>query len=694
MNNSYLKSRFIIFSALGKVPKTSILEDKQEKLYKEYEEFSSFQESDELDHFNKLESFVTSKEFQEIKKNINSQKFNETSAYKKEKDYHRLRKSKDIKTYYLVKDSKELQNFIEYSESDDLAKYNKYQAFFTSKDFPEFKKSLVQDKKNKTIEYKNEIRDYKKLKKQFAWFFKLKESKEFDEFRSFEQSESLKIFIELENYINALDLSKLKEDVKSKKQEKIAELHNLRLKLKDLQKQAKKVSKDEEFSQENEILELQDILKSGNWKKEIHEIKFENTNEYKKIEEFKKVKKSIEIKRYNKFLNSSKYKEYIKLEDSKEINDFIELDTYINSQEFIERMQAVKDIIFEKTEEYQQFNEYKTIKKSAELKQYLKFLNSNKYKIYIELNESDKIQEYEELEKYIESDEFLEHKKYMLTKDKFKLSDEYKQLLEYKKLKKSEKIIWYFNLKKSNNFGQFEIWEKTFSDEFDTNSLDTGKWLTSYFWGETLLNDSYVQANDKHFYTKGENISISASVLNITTKKENAEGKMWHPKYGFIPKKYEYTSGIINTGQSFRQKYGLFKAKVQLSNNYPVFHAFWLLGGKKVPEIDVFKYQTKSKTKIHIGNYWGNSKNEKEIEKNISSVKGKDFSDDYYIYSIEWSPEQIIWKVNDVVVYQQTNGVPQEEMYLVFNSGINKNIKDEALPSNMNIDWVRVYQKK
>nr|MDA3779906.1 glycoside hydrolase family 16 protein [Bacteroidales bacterium] len=271
---------------------------------------------------------------------------------------------------------------------------------------------------------------------------------------------------------------------------------------------------------------------------------------------------------------------------------------------------------------------------------------------------------------------------------------EHKQLVEYKELKKSEKIIWYFNLTKSSKFEKIKKWEKTFSDEFDSTNLDTKKWLTSYFWGETLLNDSYVQANDRHFYTKGENISIEVSVLSIITRKENAKGKMWHPSHGFIPKTFDYTSGIINSGQSFRQKYGLFKAKVRVSKDYPAFHAFWLLGSKKVPEIDVFKYHSKAKNKIQVGNYWGISKNEKEIEKNISSIIGQDFSDDYYIYSIEWFPEHITWKVNDIVVYEQREGVPQEEMYIVFNSGINKNINNNNnLSAKMDIDWVRIYEK-
>lgn len=694
MNNKYLKSRFLIFSSLGKISKTFDLEEREIALRKEYEEFSTYKESEEFDHFIKLEDFVNSDEFQEIKKNINSQKYKDTSDYIKEKEYKDLNKSKSIKTYYQVKSSIQLQEYNAFKESDTLATYERYHSFFSTNDFIDFKESVKTEKKEKTLEYKNELKNYQSLKKQYNWFFKLSESKELEIYKNFEQSKELEYYIELQSIVNNFDISRLKDDISKEKQDKITELANIKEKLKELKNQAKKTKKGEEFSDKDELTELIKIVKSGVLKNEIKNIKFENTDEYKKIEEFKKLQKSGNIKKYYKLKNSENYNKYLELKDSQEISEYLKLQNYVNSTEFKERINSISEIKFDNTEEFKQYLEYKDLKKSSEIKQYFKFSDSSKLKIYVEFDGSDKIKEFEELKKHIESEKFIEHKKYMLTKDKFKLSDEYKQSVEYNELKKSDKVIWCNKLIKSDKFDELNKWNETFSDEFISKTLDTEKWLTSYYWGETLLNDSYVQANDKHFYTKGKNLSIEDSVLSISTKQESAEGKMWHPLHGFIPKKFDYTTGIINTGQSFRQKYGLFKAKVRVSHNYPVFHAFWLLGDKKVPEIDVFKYHAKSKSKIQVGNYWGNFFNEKEIDKKISNIKGKNFSDDYYIYSIEWSPEKIVWRINDVVVSEQCNGVPQEAMYIVFSSGINKNLNNGTLPAKMDIDWVRVYQEK
>jgi len=278
-------------------------------------------------------------------------------------------------------------------------------------------------------------------------------------------------------------------------------------------------------------------------------------------------------------------------------------------------------------------------------------------------------------------------------KDKFKLSDEYKKQQEYLTLKKSEKIKWFYKLEKVNSFDKLNQWELTFEDDFTSSKLDQDKWLTGYYWGKTILNDTYVQANEFQFFTE-KNLEIKDSVLRITTKAEKVKGKAWNPSLGFYQKDFDYTSGLINTGQSFRQKYGRFEAKIKVNHSYPVHHAFWMLGEKITPEIDVFKYDKKSKSKISIANYWGNPSEEKGIKKIKSSVSGPNLSSDYYLYTLLWTPEKLTWKINNIPVYEVTEGIPQEPMYVLLSSGITVNGSQIQLPCTMEIDWVRVYQER
>jgi len=213
--------------------------------------------------------------------------------------------------------------------------------------------------------------------------------------------------------------------------------------------------------------------------------------------------------------------------------------------------------------------------------------------------------------------------------------------------------------------------------------------MTNYYWGEKLLKDTYALPGDKHFYTKGRNIEISDSVLKIITKKEQASGKAWDPVVGFKNQEFSYTSGLISTGKSFRQQYGKVRAKIRMSGA-PVRQAMWMVADKILPHVDVAKIEN---GKIFFGNFWGNIAEKGGVKKKVVKKGAGKFTSDFFIYSIEWSPEKIVWKINEKVVLTQTKGVPQDPLYLVFSAGISNGIAEHQLPSTMEIDWVKVYRK-
>ena len=157
--------------------------------------------------------------------------------------------------------------------------------------------------------------------------------------------------------------------------------------------------------------------------------------------------------------------------------------------------------------------------------------------------------------------EFRDKKNYLLDKKRFEKTEMFKQTEEYNKLKKNPDIIWYFKVKDSNKFDILKNRELTFSDEFDGDKLDTKKWLTNYYWGEKLLKDRYSVESDLHAYTEKENFEIRNSILKIITKPQRVTGKVWSAVNGFTTKEFSYTSGLINSGNSFRQKYGVFTQK-------------------------------------------------------------------------------------------------------------------------------------
>jgi beta-glucanase (GH16 family) len=169
-------------------------------------------------------------------------------------------------------------------------------------------------------------------------------------------------------------------------------------------------------------------------------------------------------------------------------------------------------------------------------------------------------------------------------------------------------------------------------------------------------------------------------VLRIITKPQKVNGKVWDPSKGFYNKDFNFTSGIINTGASFRQKYGIFTAKIKLAD-HNVRNAFWLIGDRITPHVDVCRSGS-GKVWFDLFSSPGN-----HYKKSI----GSRYLSDFYIYTLEWTSQSLIWKINGVEVMRQTTAVPQEEMYINLAGGVDKPIGGI---SSMEIDWIRVYREK
>jgi beta-glucanase (GH16 family) len=308
------------------------------------------------------------------------------------------------------------------------------------------------------------------------------------------------------------------------------------------------------------------------------------------------------------------------------------------------------------------------------------------YQAYKEFEESEELKHYLELEKEIKSSAFALRKRKM-KRSAYKESEEYQKETEYQVLKKSEKIAWYYNTKKKYPFKEIERWDLTFEDKFDEGKLDKSKWMTQSYWGEKNMEEPYAMEDDKSFPTNGGNIEFYDNKARIVTKAEKAEGLVWRSEQGFVRENFDFTSGMLSTARSFRQKYGVFHAKVKMAGG-SVSQAFWMVSDTMLPHIDVARFEN---GKLYSNYFWGKGTSP---NRSLSKTGGVKYADEYYIYTLEWTPNKLTWKINGKVFKTQTSGVPQEEMFINFSSNLKKDASEGGLPSAMEIDWVRVYKLK
>ena len=434
-------------------------------------------------------------------------------------------------------------------------------------------------------------------------------------------------------------------------------------------------SKSDELKQFNELelLVLSDEFKRK--RKMIEKKSFKRSELYQEEREFKKYQRSRKFKTYFRLKDSSELSTFKLVGESKDLSRFKELEVLMKSSKL------------NKKENAEEISEFKRLKASARLKEYFKFKKSRALRIYNEVDNSADLKNYYQLEERISSEEFKNEKVFLLDKKRFEKTEDFQKLQEYQKLKSSEKFVKYFKLKNKNPFGELKKWELTFSDEFDADNLDTNKWITRYFWGDKLMNKGYTLESDLHTFTDGQNVKIAGSLISLMARKEVKEGLVWTPKLGFVPKKFDYTSAIINTGNSFRQKYGRFEAKIKVKNPAQVQNSFWMVADKSLPHIDIFK--TLNGGKLMNGNFWGS---ENSPQKSEFKVKGIDLAKGFFIYTLDWSANELVWKINDIPVKTQKTGVPQDPMYLNFSIAVKEARND--LNAEMEIDWIRCYQRK
>lgn len=245
------------------------------------------------------------------------------------------------------------------------------------------------------------------------------------------------------------------------------------------------------------------------------------------------------------------------------------------------------------------------------------------------------------------------------------------------------------------------------SDEFDVNgAVNPTKW---HHQTQLIAGNSWANGEVQHYTNQLANSFVNGGFLNIVAKKEP------YTDQGVTK---QYTSARLNSKFAF--KYGRVDVRAKLPIEAGTWPAIWMLG-KNVNEIGGFfnsSYGTTSwptcgeidimehgitswqpagyiQSALHTPSSFGNTINH-------GGTIANNLGTDYHIYSMNWSPFQITFLLDDVPFYTYNPAVKTPsnwpfdlEQYLLLNiamGGIAGNISPSYTQSSMVIDYVRVYQ--
>jgi hypothetical protein len=161
---------------------------------------------------------------------------------------------------------------------------------------------------------------------------------------------------------------------------------------------------------------------------------------------------------------------------------------------------------------------------------------------------------------------------------------------------------------------------------------------------------------------------------------------VWQMPAGFVPTDFEYTSGMLNTGDRFLMEDGILEAKIHFNPVKQVASSFSLSGQETMPRVNLIEMGVKNNVGIASVNSYGKIENS---GLDISNLKKGE-----YIFGLEKSGGDFIWKINETEVWRQNNSGLNKPLQLGASSLVIEKITGTQMPVNFEINWVKCYRKK
>jgi beta-glucanase (GH16 family) len=255
-----------------------------------------------------------------------------------------------------------------------------------------------------------------------------------------------------------------------------------------------------------------------------------------------------------------------------------------------------------------------------------------------------------------------------------------------------------------------------FFDDFSGPEIDRSKWNLRVT-GQTVNREqqAYLDSTETLSIVKGEEAAGAENGALLIRG-------VW--KSGFTSpqnRKYDFISGRLDTRGKFEIAYGTWAARMKLPGRPGLWPAFWALGTGRWPntgEIDIMENVGEAdwiSVALHGPGYSGNT----PLTHRFHFPKDRDITG-WHIYSVDWSPDSLVFKVDGEVIYTVTRDMVtrygawayDNPKYVILNlalggdypAAVNKATTPRGLPeatvqfikdgkAKVLVDWVRVTKR-
>jgi beta-glucanase (GH16 family) len=243
-------------------------------------------------------------------------------------------------------------------------------------------------------------------------------------------------------------------------------------------------------------------------------------------------------------------------------------------------------------------------------------------------------------------------------------------------------------------------WQLVWSDEFNDSKLDYSKWGVS--------EDAFGGGNqESQLYTdRAKNVRVENGKLIIEAHRDspNIQGTQ-----------RQYSSGKLRTKHRGDWRYGKIEIRAKLPIGKGIWPAIWMLPTDEKygtwaasGEIDIVELNGAKPDELlgtlHYGGKWPHNRSTGHKKKLVSGT----FADEFHTFGIEWEAAEIRWTLNGKTWQTQkkwsTRNAPfpapfDQRFHLLLNIAVGGRLVGNPsattpFPARMEVDWIRVYQRK
>jgi beta-glucanase (GH16 family) len=256
----------------------------------------------------------------------------------------------------------------------------------------------------------------------------------------------------------------------------------------------------------------------------------------------------------------------------------------------------------------------------------------------------------------------------------------------------------------------------------NSDSVDTTRWLTSTWTDEfsgSQLNPAWrmrgqdYEPTSKRVCSKGspKAVKVTGGALRLSVIKDSSRKGKCKAVSRNETKKISYRlNGHVGTAGMFDFKYGVAAARIKMHKLQGQHASFWMQPvGENQPnsdghEIDVIEYFGDQHKQGGLTSFIHWYKGQRLIKtgswiKNSTSFlqnKRDGWSKNYHVFSVQWTPNVIIFRIDGKETWRTSARVSKTEQYLILSLLASDyealEMNDKKLPQHMYVDWVRVWE--